>query len=454
MTLSIFPTASLLDAEEQTEGSLDPLGTYNISELLASRIGSPGVRERQRNLRFLTLCCVGWEVLASMDPEIKPGDQGVTYEQAFEWLTVEALVAGERKDGGAGFGSLPGINKARACIRAQLHLNADRYLRTASVFGFFGVYRTLAEYIGLVVPRSDESPLLGPEGSRLLTVWRYEQGLEGFGRGLRGVGQKEYAALVDTLQATWQAGQVVADKRSFSVIQQYLQPLCPGGPQEQADLVRLITEPGRREEDDHRRQVLKVLDRKEARALMMANESNAEQKFHRLLRSFASDSLVGVLDAVSAYESFIRPLHDTFDDLLFSLSSQSRLISSSDLADGLSDLGPRAKVMPKLFLTAQIALGKIGDLGARFEREFDIFSKPMTGKELLGALLFHHETVQKKKPPVGKAPWIEHPDHRVAVRPMYRRQNGAGADEGYVYFYRARPLFDLVRGARGQYGED
>ena len=58
------------------KGSLDPLGTYSISEKLASMIGSAGVRERQSNLRFLTLCCVGWKVIAEMDHSTIPGDPG------------------------------------------------------------------------------------------------------------------------------------------------------------------------------------------------------------------------------------------------------------------------------------------------------------------------------------------------------------------------------------------
>lgn len=452
MATLALPTATLFDAVDSAEGSLDPLGTYLLSEGLASRIGSSGVRERQRNLRFLTLCCIGWEAMASLEPDLKPGDPSATLEQAFEWLTVEALVAGEG-EGGPGLSSLPGVNKARASRAQGLHLNADRYLSMPSVFGYFGVYRTLATYIKLVVPRSEDAPLLGPEGARLLAVWRQEQKLESFGRGLRGPGQREFLALSSALKASWLEGQVVPEKQVFAFIQNLLHPLRPGGPREEGELLRLIKEPGQREEDNHRRQILQALEGKDARVIMLAGEPDAEKRFHELIRPSASQSLAVLLDAVKAYEAFVRSLQDLFDDLLFVLSAQSRLFPLKEIAGSLPKLDARVKAMPSLFRAASGALNKVGTLGARFDADFAVLGQAATGEAYLGALLNHHEKVQKQKPPAGKAPWIDHPDERVAVRPLYRRDKGSREDGAYVYFYRTRPLFDLVRGAKGEYGQ-
>ena len=61
--ISGLPTATQFDPVDSSEGSLDPLGVSQIAEEIATAIGSDGVRERQSNLRFLTICCVGWEVI-------------------------------------------------------------------------------------------------------------------------------------------------------------------------------------------------------------------------------------------------------------------------------------------------------------------------------------------------------------------------------------------------------
>jgi hypothetical protein len=195
------------------------------------------------------------------------------------------------------------------------------------------------------------------------------------------------------------------------------------------------------------------LEGKDAQALFIAGESDAEKRFHELIRRSASPTLAVLLDAVKAYEAFVGPLHDLFDDLLFALSSQSRLLPLTEISRAVPNVDARARAMPALFRTALAALQKVGGLGPRFEAEFGALGQATSGAAYLGAMLSHHEKVQKQKPPAGKAAWIEHPDERVAVRPLYRRKKGAGEEDGYVYFYRTRPLFDLVRGARGKYGQ-
>lgn len=440
--IAALPTASIYDPEEASEGSIDPLGTYPLSEALALRIGSPGVRERQRNLRFLTICCVGWEVIDGVGSQISPGDPNATLEQCLEWLVVEAL-AGDSDDEGKIRG-LPGASKAKACLDRGLHLNADRYLRMASVFGFFGVYRTLAEYVKLVVRDSEAGAILGDGGVRLLTAWRNEQGLPGFGRDLTGPGQKEYRCMVAALTKVWREGQVVDDRQAFDFIRRYLRHSTVSGKAEAAELRRLLIEPGISDSDGNRREILRAVESPAAAAVLKGDGPAAEASFHDLVRPGASPNLKVILDAVRAYENFIGALQWTFDDLLLALSEHANLIDLKVTAAKISGLEKRAAKFPILLKEATAALSPVPGLAERFGALFGAFGVKSDGVELLRLLLAHHERVQKDKPPEGKAPWIERKDDLIAVRLRYRRNSG-GADDGrYVYFYRSSPLFDLL----------
>ena len=56
-TEMLIPMLSQADPAESAEGSIDPLGIYPIADALASYI-VPGVRERQKHPRFLTVSAV------------------------------------------------------------------------------------------------------------------------------------------------------------------------------------------------------------------------------------------------------------------------------------------------------------------------------------------------------------------------------------------------------------
>ena len=451
--IAALPTASLYDPEEASEGSIDPLGMYPLSEALALRIGSPGVRERQRNLRFLTICCVGWEVIGGVRAEAEPGDPNATLEQCLEWLVVEALAGDPDGEDDGKIQGLPGATKAKSCLDRGLHLNADRYLRMASVFGFFGVYRTLAEYIKLVVRGSEEGAILGDGGVRLLTAWRNEQGLPGFGRDLIGSGQKEYRCMVAALTKVWREGQVVEDRQAFQFIQRYLRHSVVTGKAEAAELRRLLIEPGASEADGNRREILKAVESKPAAAILSEDSPAAEARFHDLIRPDSSPNLKVILEAVRAYENFIGAMQNVFDDLLFALSDHANLIDVKVAAAKIPQLEKRAARFPILFKEATAALGRVPGLAERFGVLFGAFGVKSDAVGFLRLLLTHHERVQKDKPPEGKSPWIERKGDLIAVRLRYRRDAGGSDDGRYVYFYRSRPLFDLLESLKADDGK-
>lgn len=442
--LLALPTASQFDPAESSEGSLDPLGLYPISEVLASRIGSPGVRERHRNLRFLTICCVGWEVMASVPHIEEPGDPSATLEQAFEWLVVEALTSGAG-DAGESFQGLPGATKARACIEAGVHLNADRYLRMASVFGFYGVYRTLAEYLRMVARDSEQLPVIDESGANLLNVWRREQGLPGFGRSLSGPGQREYQALVKALTNSWKQGQGAPERGATEFIQRFLKHGDPIAPCEAAELKRAFVDGGRDEADENRREVLSGLKEAAGRRFFEEAQPDSESQFHRWLLPRCGARLKAELEAVRAYEGFAIELQGLFDDLLFAVSKKPGLTGIDAAAAMISDLARKTAALSEAYLEATRALQRLPGLGARFERAFSRFGARFEGVACIRQLLEHHEAVQKAKPPNGKAAWLERADDRIAVRLRYQREAPAPRDGRYVSFYRSRPLFDLLK---------
>jgi hypothetical protein len=63
---STLPFLTSYDPPGTSEGSLDPLGLYQIADQLAS-ILVPAVRERMQRVRFLTAMAVGTLVCEGLD---------------------------------------------------------------------------------------------------------------------------------------------------------------------------------------------------------------------------------------------------------------------------------------------------------------------------------------------------------------------------------------------------
>ena len=69
MTTIFTPLLTEYDPTETSEGSIDPLGLYPISDSLATKL-IPGVRERQKHPRFLTVIAISLAVCGDFDDEI------------------------------------------------------------------------------------------------------------------------------------------------------------------------------------------------------------------------------------------------------------------------------------------------------------------------------------------------------------------------------------------------
>ena len=192
MTGIHLPKLSEYDPVTSAEGALDPLGLYAIADNLAVRL-VPGIRERMSHPRFLTAIAVGNVITRQYDEDVLAvDDQSLPY-LVYEWHVVEGIVRTRGDD--SALSGLPGVLKARECIRDGLSFSAPRYLKTATVFGFHGVYRLLSRNLDIV-----REGFLGENGYELLTIWEKEQGLQGFSTGHNGPGLKRRTQIQSAVQ--------------------------------------------------------------------------------------------------------------------------------------------------------------------------------------------------------------------------------------------------------------
>jgi hypothetical protein len=94
MSLS-FPFLTAYDPPGSGEGTLDPLGLYQIADRLAIEL-VPVVRERMQRIRFLTAMTVGSMVILGIDDDQRLDDASPYL--VWEWLVIEALVRTKPED--------------------------------------------------------------------------------------------------------------------------------------------------------------------------------------------------------------------------------------------------------------------------------------------------------------------------------------------------------------------
>ena len=84
-----FPFLTAADPPGTSEGTLDPLGLYQISDQLASEL-VPAVRERMIRIRFLTAIAVGTFVTEGLAEDA--AQREASPYLAWEWHVVESIV--------------------------------------------------------------------------------------------------------------------------------------------------------------------------------------------------------------------------------------------------------------------------------------------------------------------------------------------------------------------------
>lgn len=427
MDFDLLPFLSEFDPPQQTEGTIDPLGMYAIADALGTKL-APGVRERQSHPRYLTLAAVGSVVCDGLDPDREPPPWLV-----LEWYAVEGLV---RCQGVAGdIQGLPGRNKVSDAIRRAEAVCASTYLKTPTVFGFHGIYRILGEEAEVFA----DGALL-ERGSELVEAWEQDQGLVGF-RANAGEMASIRRSLAQAVRDGQDAGRT-ARSSNWAGWEFFARHLTPRrcGQRERALLWRFICgEPG-----SLRHELCRFAVSEEGQRTWQGAEGS-ERAFHQVLLPRASESMQTLLRAVVAYESLARRLQDGFDDCLHALSSARNPLSPRGLARA-ANVQRAAKEVPALYEEACSRLGGVEpQLALRLETAFGGFSMPVDPVAWVELLLAHHERIQSRKPPNGKAPWIlRFDDGRFAVRPAYRRDQPGRGDDLYVHGYRTNPVWSFA----------
>ncbi|HEX3684957.1 MAG TPA: hypothetical protein VHU83_20645 [Bryobacteraceae bacterium] len=430
----LLPALTLLDeAESASEVSIDPLGLYSIADALGVRL-VPGVRERQRRPRFLTLLCASAAVCQDFEPDSVADDRISQPWQVFEWYVVEALV--RRIDDNGRLRNLPGRDKVfSAVVQDHVPVSARRYLKTPSVFGFHGIYKVLARTL-----RVEHEGELDEHGYELLEIWESERALEGFWTSRGGNGRAWRDKLRDAVSDGLKRG---CTSRSggwegWDFIATHLAHDAPGT-EERTLIARLLMEG----ETGFRKDVLKCLVSPLGRKAWDPEESLNERPFHSVLASCGTADLKELLSAITAYEALARTLSDAFQACLYTLSQATQPISLEKFSKLIAVKDAKANTADQ-FRAAQDALAPLG-LAPRLTM-FAGLAAPMSTADWAEALMNHHNQVQRDKPPRGKAPWvIRYDDGRFVVRPQYRVSRFQPMPNCYVHQYRAQPLTTFAR---------
>lgn len=430
----LLPALTVLDeAVSAGEGSIDPLGLYSIADNLAVQM-VPGVRERQRRPRFLTIICASAALCQHFEPDAMAEDGVSEPWQVFEWYIVEGLV--RRISDNSRLRNLPGRDKvASAVLKDRVPVSSRRYLKTPTVFGFHGIYRVLARTLG--IERHGE---LDEHGYQLLDVWESERGLDGFWTSRTGCGrawrEKLCEAVADGLKrgstarsGTWEGWDFIANHLAHDA----------AGTGEKCLLSKFLVDG----EVGFRKEVLGCLVSASGQKAWRPDESSNEGPFHDALAAVASPHLKTLLTAIRAYEAFARQIRDAFYCCLHALSISSQPVSAMKLAT-LSPVVEGRDRTPDLFRAAQDALEPLA-LSARLSA-FLTLAEQMSVGDWVEALLAHHDGIQRAKPPNGKAPWvIRYDDGQFIVRPHYRVEEFEPNPDLYVHQYRTLPLTSFAQ---------
>lgn len=426
----LLPLLSIADPEVEAEGVLDPLGLEPLADRLADLV-LPGLTGRMWRPRFLTAMVVCSTVTEPFRDQYA-SDATSPAHLVFEWYAVESYA--QAFDGSKKYRKVPGIKVAQSALRRDIKMSARHYLKTPTVFGFHGVYKTLARALDIV----DDDLVLGENGYRLLRTWEREQGLSGFSGGT-GPGDSLRSGIAKAVSDGLKHGHTL-DFRRWRFFIDNLSLSSPGAAER-----RLLWELLIRFNSETRGEVFEKMRRKDVRDAYF--RLSLESEFHRWLSGKVSSELRYKLNAIGRYERVCRLLTNAFDRLRYvstisgekPVSARMYAEEAAREADGLVTAADRAAR----------ALDGTGQEGL-FARLIAPFMGVRDAKGLCEALLLHHEETQRKKPPDGKRSWFERNNSGdVIVRPPYRLNTPPDEGAKYLHGYRTGCVASFVDDLKG-----
>ncbi len=428
-----LPFLSAADPEAGGEGSIDPLGLAPLADRLADQI-APGITARMSRIRYLTAISVASRILEPYLDERMASDGSPPF-LVLEWMIVEAFArTGGDLPGDAR--QIPGIDKARASVIRGEPMCARNYLKTPKVFGFHGVYKTLAQAL-LLVDR-DGAPC--EAGERLARVWERELDLAGFLDGSATTPGGRLRRRIDE-----------ALDRSMAKAQNEL----PRTSSFQAELVRMFRPDGAGKSEKLELRNLLFSENEPLRHetlghLQRLNRDTSEFDCLTSILPSASPALAIRLRSIACFEAFAMLLYALFHRLTYLSSDRgTKPLTPADLASD-SPFRRFANDLPAAARVAHQALDDLGDPEplALFESRFAQFESEAPAEALFGSILAHHEQTQSRKPPRGKRPWFERDGQGVVVRLPYRRWEPMEPGDYFVHPYRFSAMLRFLEDLR------
>ena len=420
-----FPFLTAYDPPGTSEGTLDPLGLYQIADQLAIQL-VPAVRERMQRIRFLTAMAVGAIVTEGLESD--PRHRDASPQLVWEWLIVEALIR-EMSDDPTVRG-VPGTLVASRALVQHGYLDARSYLKTPGIFGFHGVYKRLATRLGLL----DIHLGPGPNADDLVDSWARGLGL----RGLEGAKPLLSRWTEAVTRSLGEKPPRTNAKWSKAAWNELAQAFAPAGCK-----IR---------EKRCLRELLHVADERRLGALPSLwqlqpgfdNDGYTEELLHDRLED-EEPAYGPLLTAIRAYEAFARSLQDSFDVLKAEAARFDaqgfvvpQIASDADFKRSVKGLHDRFYAAQQALSEVSIAITSLQNL---FGQRFEAFAEPKDAGACALALCCHHETVQRNKSADGKRPWFDRmAQDRIYIRHRYRELKRDTQPGRYLHDYRGNPI--------------
>ena len=416
---------SEFDPKDSDEGGIDAVGLTSMGAKLG-QLYFPGLLERHRRPRFLSLAVVGLSIKADVENIIGSEEFETTFWEAYEWVIVTGLISS--KD--AGIKNLPSSDKAKKAMAENKPLNANRYLVTPSVSGFHGVYKFLLESLGL-----EKDDLPGESCQQLLNAWAKDQNILGFIDG-GGDGASERKDLIRIVAETIRRGEVARawNYRGWNFIYDHFHPLKLG-PTEKEVISNLLLS------DATRNDVLLFLQSKNGKKFIN-DKSTKQRQYLTELKNESNGMLKKTIEVILSYEQFARTLNDIFYDAIIELSENTLGLTSIEISKRIEFKNKNfSKLLHQNYILAEEAILNHPDLNIkeRFET-FHKFKVKFTLSDCVEAVLTHHLSIQKNKSTGAKNPWVFQVEGRWMVRASYAHKNQATHDESLINFYRLNVL--------------
>lgn len=388
-----LPYLSSYHTLENSQGTLDPLGLYTIADRLALRL-VPGFRERMSHPRYLTAIAVGAVICSAFQEDELAVDEVSPPWQVYEWYVTSAFVKRFDKVEPSQLIGMPAREKTTRALREGFPMTAPRYLKTPSVFGFHGVYRTLARSIKLL-----DGNQIGEFGVLLVDTWEKEQSLEGFRVGKKGSSGYEFRSKMEEAVRNGLKAGAVAKSWSwdfFTTLADSLVPKSPGKGE-----AAIIYEELLKGETASRAELIRFLMTPEGQSLI---DSGSEKAIHTALLQ-TNPSNKELLLAIQAYEKACRLLYNSFYEILQYMSNKKGRVAISTLGE-LSAVKEACSQLPIAFLAIDKCFEPFATELILFTENFQPLRETYEPEEWVRILLEHHFRIQKNKPPSGKAPWV------------------------------------------------